>query len=263
MAEKILKELDAEGLRTVFLKYTRRAFENIPKINNPRILDIGCGTGLLTLELVKLSNSEIIGIDIDQDALEKLNLKIKQGGFSDKIKVYNRSAYDTQFDDEKFDIIWEEGVIHLLDLKKVLTECNRILKLNGFMITGEATNWADKMLKNFPKFGFQLIKQIPWEKECWWREYYVPLEKRINNLRKKYENIDKIVVGGGKEIPEAVYEALYHSCESFDWKAQNRLVILIGDAPPHPEPQGDITPALMYDLADNLSIRINIIIYPE
>lgn len=192
MTEEILKELDAEGLRTVFLEYTRKAFESIPKINNPRILDIGCGTGIPTLELAKLSNGEITGIDINQDSLDKLNLKIKQYGLLNRIKLFNRSVYNMLFDDEEFDIIWEEGVIHLLDIKKALTECNRVLKLNGYMITGEATNWADKKIKYFPKFGFKLLKQIPWAKECWWKEYYAPLENKINILRKKYSNIDDI-----------------------------------------------------------------------
>jgi SAM-dependent methyltransferase len=91
-----------------------------------------------------------------------------------------------------FDIIWEEGVIHLLDFKKAITECNRILKVNGYLISGEATNWADKKLKHYPKFGFKLLKQIHWDKECWWKEYYAPLEKRINVLRKKYDKIDDI-----------------------------------------------------------------------
>lgn len=192
MSEEILNELNAEGLRSVFLKYTREAFENIPQMDKPRILDIGCGTGMPTLELAMLSNGEITGIDIDQGALDKLNLKIKQEGLSGRINVYNRSVYDTRFEDETFDILWEEGVIHLLDLKKTLTECNRVLKMNGFMITGEATNWVDRKLKHFPKFGFKLIKQISWEKGCWWSQYYVPLEEKINILRKKYDNLDDV-----------------------------------------------------------------------
>ncbi|MFX1479726.1 MAG: class I SAM-dependent methyltransferase [Promethearchaeota archaeon] len=192
MTDEILRELDPEGLRSVFLKYTRKAYESIPERDQPRILDIGCGTGIPTLELAKLSDGEIIGIDIDQSALDKLILKIKQEGLSERIRVYNWSVYDTKFANESFDIIWEEGVIHLLDIKKTLTECNRILKLNGFMVTGEATNWVGRKLKYFPKFGFKLFKQIPWESGCWWTEYYAPLEEKINILRKKYDNFDKI-----------------------------------------------------------------------
>ncbi len=192
MEVDILQELDADSLRAAFLRYTRKVFEIIPKLDNPRILDIGCGTGLPTLELARLTNGEITGIDIDQDALNKLKNKISKKGFSERIKIYNRSVYDTKFDDEMFDIIWDEGVIHLLDLKRVLTECNRLLKINGYLISGEATNWANKKLKHFPKFGFKLVNQIPWAHQCWWKEYYAPLEKKIDVLRKKYENIDNI-----------------------------------------------------------------------
>ena len=192
MTEEILRELDADELRSVFFRYTREAYESIPKIDNPHILDIGCGTGMPTLELAALSNGKITGIDIDQDALDKLNLKIQNKELSERIKVFNRSIYNTKFDNARFDILWEEGVIHLLDLKKTLTECSRILKLNGFMVTGEATNWAIRKLKHFPRFGFKIIKQIPWESECWWTQYYAPLEEKINNLRKKYDHLDDI-----------------------------------------------------------------------
>ncbi|MHA2007991.1 MAG: class I SAM-dependent methyltransferase, partial [Promethearchaeota archaeon] len=190
MTEEILEELDADGLRSVFLKYIREGFENIPAMDKPQILEIGCGTGIPTLELARLSNGEITGVDIDEEALVKLKLKIKEKDLSSRIKVYNRSVYETKFDDETFDIIWEEGVLHLLDLKKALKECKRVLKLNGFMVTGETTNWSKRKLKHFPRFGFKLIKEIPWEKNCWWTEYYAPLEEKINILRKKYNNLD-------------------------------------------------------------------------
>jgi ubiquinone/menaquinone biosynthesis C-methylase UbiE len=192
MTEEILKELDADGLRSVFLKYTRETFESIPEMEKPRILDIGCGTGMPTLELARLSNGEITGIDIDQGALDQLNLMIKQQGLSNRIKVFNRSVYDTQFEDERFDIIWEEGVIHLLDIKRTLTECYRILKSNGYMVTGEAISWANRKLKHFPRYGFKIIKEIPWESESWWKEYYAPLEEKINKLRSKYDNLDNV-----------------------------------------------------------------------
>jgi ubiquinone/menaquinone biosynthesis C-methylase UbiE len=192
MSEEILKELNAEGLRSVFLKYTREAYESIPKMDKPHILDIGCGTGMPTLELARLSNGEITGIDIDQKSLDKLTIKIKNEGLSERARVINCSIYNTKFESECFDILWEEGVIHLLDLKKTLTECVRILKLNGYMVTGEAKNWANRKLKHFPRFGFKLIKEIPWTPNCWWTEYYAPLEEKINTLRKKYGNLDDI-----------------------------------------------------------------------
>ncbi|MFX1340503.1 MAG: class I SAM-dependent methyltransferase [Promethearchaeota archaeon] len=201
MEVEILQELDAEGLRAAFLRYTKKVFKIIPKLDTPRILDIGCGTGLHTLELARLTNGEITGIDIDLVALNKLENKINQKGLSYRIKIFNRSIYDTKFEDEMFDIIWDMGVIHLLDLKRALIECNRLLKIDGYLISGEANNWANKKIKYFPKFGFKLMNRIPWAEQCWWKEYYGPLEKKIDILRKKYDNIDNI-----KQITQYINE---------------------------------------------------------
>jgi len=43
-------------------EYTQKAFEMIPTIKKPKILDIGCGPGMQTIKLAKLSDGEIIGI---------------------------------------------------------------------------------------------------------------------------------------------------------------------------------------------------------
>ena len=44
----------------------------LPIIDKPRILDIGCGYGVPTLELARLSDGEITAIDTDQFLLDRL-----------------------------------------------------------------------------------------------------------------------------------------------------------------------------------------------
>ena len=66
MKHDFLAELDRDGLRSHFNTFTRQAFQRLPKLNRPRILDIGCGTGVPALELASLSDGEIFGIDIDE-----------------------------------------------------------------------------------------------------------------------------------------------------------------------------------------------------
>ena len=111
MSEDLLKELNTEELRKGFLRYTRKAFQMLPKMDKPRILDIGCGTGIPTIELARLSNGEIIGIDIDQDALDKLNLKIEKKRLSSRVKIINCSLYKTEFPSFSFNILWDEVMI--------------------------------------------------------------------------------------------------------------------------------------------------------
>ncbi len=84
-----------------------------------------------------------------------------------------------------------------------------------------------------------------------------------DNLAVIKRNIDSIRVSGGRDLPEAVYEALYASIHSYDWVAKNREIILIGDAPPHPRPRGKITKEMVFRDAKKLGIRINTIILPS
>ncbi|NIZ47156.1 hypothetical protein PVA44_02205 [Entomospira nematocerorum] len=52
------------------------------------------------------------------------------------------------------------------------------------------------------------------------------------------KHIASIKVGGGHDIPEAVYEAIERAVHDFNWNdATNRIIIQIGDAPAHPHPK--------------------------
>lgn len=65
------------GPGTVRLEYTCRAFQMLPPMHRPRILDIGCGKGGPTLELARLSHGEVIGMDPDHSALNRLSQRVE------------------------------------------------------------------------------------------------------------------------------------------------------------------------------------------
>jgi hypothetical protein len=75
--------------------------------------------------------------------------------------------------------------------------------------------------------------------------------------------LDRIRVFGGRDIPEAVYEALYAGIHSYPWSAEKRLIVLVGDAPPHPRPRGKVTREQVYADAGDLSIELYTIILPQ
>jgi Mg-chelatase subunit ChlD len=75
--------------------------------------------------------------------------------------------------------------------------------------------------------------------------------------------LDTVRVAGGRDLPEAVYEALYTSVTGFNWLAENRLVVLVGDAPPHPRPRGSITHELVQEAARERGVTIHTIILPQ
>lgn len=105
MTGEELFQIQKDQLREHLLKYTRKAFRMLPKMHNPRVLDVGCGSGVPTLELARLSKGEIIAIDIDQHSLDRLTRRIEQAGFSNRVKAVNCSMLNIDFPDESFDII--------------------------------------------------------------------------------------------------------------------------------------------------------------
>jgi len=67
------------------------------------ILDIGCGTGLISLMLVQRNlNSNIIGIEIDAIASQEAQLNVSNSDWQERIKIEHTSLQDfkpqTQFD---------------------------------------------------------------------------------------------------------------------------------------------------------------------
>ena len=100
MTKDMTDELQKDLLRERFNKYTRKAFQMLPELENPYILDIGCGTGVPAIELARLSNGQVLGLDIDQPLLDALTRKIEAADLSNRVKTVNRSLFETTFPDE-------------------------------------------------------------------------------------------------------------------------------------------------------------------
>ncbi len=182
------KEPYTEELRVNFLKYMSKAFQLLPKMEKPRIFDLGCGSGLPTIELANLTNGDIIAIDIDQVLLDKLNEKIKIRNLSNRIKTKRMDFLKNDFPDNYFDLVWEAGVVQIIGFKESFNACRRILKARGYFVLGQAIKAMEKNHKLLAKCGFDLIKQFNWPEGCWWTDYYEPLERKIKDIREGKED---------------------------------------------------------------------------
>jgi len=99
------------------------------------------------------------------------------------------------------------------------------------------------------------------------KDYYEVYVTRIipftNNFTRFQRDLNAIRVQGGGDIPEAVYEALHEGATRFTWEAQARIMILIGDAPPHPNPRGKITKAMVDRAVGERNIKVTAMILPS
>jgi SAM-dependent methyltransferase len=175
-----------EKIRKRLLKYTRKAFRVLPRMDKPRILDIGCGSGLPTLELARLSQGEVIGIDIDQPVLGRLTTKIKEAGLARRVQAVNRSIFDMDFVDASFDVIWSEGSVYAIGFERGLREWKRFLKPNGFMVVHDEQGNVTEKLEQISNCGYELLGYFILGEDTWWTEYFAPLEKLIAQSRGRH-----------------------------------------------------------------------------
>ena len=177
--ETIASEIYRIPFRRNLLKYTRTAFQIIPSIAKPLILDIGCGSGVPTIELAKLSDGQITAIDINQNFLGVLQRESTQAGFADNIITLKMSIHNINFENSSFDIIWSEGSIYVVGFEKGLKDWRFLLKENGFLVIHDVMKDVTEKLNLISEYGYQLHGQIEVDSDSWWKEYYEPLQESI------------------------------------------------------------------------------------
>jgi hypothetical protein len=82
------------------------------------------------------------------------------------------------------------------------------------------------------------------------------------------KNLNSVRIYGkeGGDVPEAVYEALYAASVYYKWRDNaQKLIVLIGDAEPHPVPRGSgkYSKDYVLSLAESKNIKIRSILLPK
>ena len=114
-----------------------RMLAEIGGIRDGICIDVGCGSGLLDVELAKRSNFKIIGLDIDANVKPLFEANVRKAGLQDRISFVLGDAQKMPFPDDTADVIVSRGTLTFIpDKKKCLREAHRVLKPTGVAFLG-------------------------------------------------------------------------------------------------------------------------------
>ena len=150
----VSEDIVMEGHRTTArmgLRLERYFSKNFPEIQKGllkggTILEVGCGYGFnLQNWANNYPNSEIIGIDIDEKAIDYTKQLVSKNKWKERIEILNISLTNNELLNEKykFDLIILNQTLHELKIdenyrKKALNTLYSLLKDDGLILVGES-----------------------------------------------------------------------------------------------------------------------------
>ena len=194
--------------RKLVLKNIRKY---LPKRKNLKILDVGCGTGIVLKMLEKYGT--VYGIDIDDQAIHFC--KKRELNNIKKANIENIPYKDNYFDIITcLDVLYHEKV----NDKKALCEFHRILKKDGIIIVNDVAfnflkskhdivyharqRYTKKELnEKITKAGFNVVKSTYWNFFLFLPVAFVRLSRKL--FINKNEDISKIK-SDINDIPETM-----------------------------------------------------------
>lgn len=117
-------------------KFTIREIAKNSFVNEKsKVLEIGCTNGFSSLEINKLTNCSVIGVDINQNSVDNANKRIIENGLDpSKVSFEYGNAENLRFEDNEFDLIICGNAMSFVSNKsKAIEELKRVLKPNGFI----------------------------------------------------------------------------------------------------------------------------------
>jgi ubiquinone/menaquinone biosynthesis C-methylase UbiE len=103
-----------------------------------QVLDIGCGTGLLSLKFLKMAACNITAIDSSTQMLSIFKEKVAKYKLIDRVQCIQCSVEDMKFESNQFDIVAATVALHHVQEKQpVLENIFSVLKSGGKFIIGD------------------------------------------------------------------------------------------------------------------------------
>ncbi|MGP4038524.1 class I SAM-dependent methyltransferase [Gracilibacillus sp. D59] len=130
----------------------------IPVHKGDNILDLGAGTGYITIPAAKSVDGLVYALDIDTKMLDIVNTKAKEEGITN-VKTLEASIDDIPLNDNAIDIVLASLVLHeVKDLSTSLKQIKQVLKPAGYFVCVEIEK-QENHNENHPRIPSSLMEQ--------------------------------------------------------------------------------------------------------
>ena len=115
----------------------KRAILDLIPAGNYRVLDLACGTGILTFALAR-KVSTVVGIDLMEENVRVANKKARERVITN-VTFCTSAAETIPQQDNSFDFVTASYLPKYCDIDIVVSESARVLKRNGILIMHDFT----------------------------------------------------------------------------------------------------------------------------
>lgn len=157
------------------------------KIKNKTVLDLGCGSGIFTKDLLKFKPKKLIGLDLSEGLINIAKREYPS------IEFYQGDAKKTNFGKQEFDLIFSSLMVHYFDnLLPLFKEVSRILKTKGefiFSMHHPVMEVTSRLEIDGKKHKSKLILQNYFKEE----KYSWKLGEKMKNMIAYHHNFETII----------------------------------------------------------------------
>ena len=137
---------------------TSLCIKNLEKYVKPHdnIIDVGCGSGILSIAASYLTDGEIKAVDLDKLAVDVSRENFALNNLENRIAVEEASLLTKET--KKYNVIVANILAHIIEL--MLDDAYKLLEDGGYYITsGIIKDKKDELLEKILEHGFKLVEE--------------------------------------------------------------------------------------------------------
>jgi ubiquinone/menaquinone biosynthesis C-methylase UbiE len=130
--DRLAGVLEARGADAQQREMRRTFLGDIDYPHGARVLDVGCGTGVLTRQLAERPGVEsVVGVDAASSLLEKARELARD---LEAVEFHEADARELPFTDETFDVVvFDSTLSHVPEPERAIAEAYRVLRPSGLL----------------------------------------------------------------------------------------------------------------------------------